>query len=187
MKHPLLLALLILFISLAVVFTFIHAPFIFGGCPRRGGAFDTWETGNKLFKIRITAYEEEGRSFSPARPYYVFECKALGLEDWREIMVIQDESRPTIPHEQVKFVNEQIAYVFMGLKYAITTDSGQTWCVWDAEKTLPKWMLQNSKRIQQVDVASNGTGVMKLEPIPQWKGAWPALYTADYGYHWHVK
>lgn len=173
-------------IVLAAVLVLIYSYF-FGGCPQRGKAFDQWQTTSGPFRIRVTAYEEEGRSFSASRPFYVFETDSLGREDWREIMTIQDESRPQIPREQVRFVNDQIAYVFMSSKCAVTTDEGKTWFIWDGGKTLPKSLLYAYRGIKQVSIATNGNGTMQLERAPQAQGEWPDLRTTDYGYHWYTK
>jgi hypothetical protein len=158
-----------------------------GGCPHRGKAFEQWQTTSGPFRIRITAYEEDGRSFSASRPFYVFETDSIGPEDWREIMITQDESRPPIPREQVRFVNDQIGYVYMGSKCGVTTDGGKTWSIWDAGKTLPKSLLYDYRGIRQVSIANNGIGTMQLERAPQSRGDWQDLYTSDYGYHWNPK
>ena len=160
---------------------------LFGGCPYRGAAFDRWESYGHDFKIRITAYEEEGRSFSASRPYYIFESNAHGPDDWREIMTIRDESKPDIPRDQVRFVNDGIAYVFMGSRYAVTTDAGRTWSLWDAAKTLPRSVLGNYRGLEQVSLAADGKGTMQLEAATQVGGQGPDLKTTDYGYHWYVE
>ena len=182
-----LLGSVIVMIILAAILFLIYSSFLLGGCPRRGKAFDQWDSTSRPFTIRIIAYEEEGRSFSASRPYYIFQSNALGPEDWREIMTIQDESRPEIPKEQVRFVNEQIAYVFMGTKCAVTTDGGRTWFVWDTGKTLPKTILSNHRIIKQVSIAANGSGTMELEAERQSQGEMPELRTTDYGYHWNLE
>jgi len=151
-------------------------------CPVRGDAFDHWESEGGSFKIRITAYEEEGRCFSASRPYYIFESNGLGPDDWREIMTIRDESRPDIPRDRVRFVSDRIAYVFMGSRYAATTDAGRTWSVWDASRSLPRSVLDNYRGLKQVALAADGKGTMQLESAYQEEG--PKLRTWDYGYHW---
>ena len=156
-------------------------------CPYRGKAFDRWESDGDGFKIRVTAYEEEGRSPSAPRPYYIFESNGLGPDDWREIMTVQDESRPDIPKDHVRFVNDRVAYVFMGSRYAVTTDAGRTWSLWDAAKTLPRSVLGNYRGLEQVSLAADGKGTMQLEAATQVGGQGPDLKTTDYGYHWYVE
>ena len=142
---------------------------------------ETWETTNKTLNIRVTAYEERGVLLPGT--YYVFES-ATDSNSWREIMTFRDDDRPKIPRDQVRLVNDQIGYVFMGWMYAVTTDGGTNWSVWNAEKDLPRWQCCNYRLIQEVHVASNGLGVMTLKPIPQRPGEVPELHTNDYGRHW---
>jgi len=73
----------------------------------------------------------------------------------------------------------------MGWMFAVTTDGGATWSVWDAKKDLPNWQCCNYGLIKDVRLDSKGTGVMILNPIPQRRGEVPELHTNDFGRHWN--
>ncbi len=55
-----------------------------------------------------------------------FRSAAATSEDWQTIVTFRHDDQVPMPRENVRFVNEHIAYAFMGWKYVITTDSGKT-------------------------------------------------------------
>jgi len=148
----------------------------------RGAVLEKWETENKIFRIRVTSSEETGAYLNGA--FYHFESAASGSNDWREIVTFRHDDRPQIPREQVRFVNDRIAYLFMGWVYAVTTDGGANWSVWNATGDLPNWQCCNYQLIRDVQLNTDGVGTMKLNPIAQRAGEVPQLHTRDYGRHW---
>ena len=83
----------------------------------------------------------------------------------------------------MRFVDEQVGYLFAGWKYTVTTDGGATWSVWDAEKVWPEWCC-NYGLIEDVQLNSDGTGMMTLRPTNGRRGEGPTIRTKDYGKHW---
>ena len=156
----------------------------FQSCDRskRGAVIEQWHSDNKPFKIRVTAYEETGANVNGA--YYLFEAAPSGSDHWREIMTFRHDDDPKIPANQVRYVNDDIGYVFMGWMYAVTTDAGRTWSVWSAEKDLPDWQCCNYKLISDVTIGSDGRGEMRLNPIEGRRGEVAELRTNNYGRHW---
>lgn len=175
-------------ISLALVFfllTVVGGCTFFAGQTRvRGAVLEKWETENRGIKIRVTSYEETGANVNGA--YYQFESAPSGSNDWREIITFRDDEQPKIPSDQVRFVNDRIGYIFMGWVYAVTTDGGASWSVWDATHDLPNWQCCNYKLIQDVMITEQGNGVMRLNPIENRRGEVPKLRTNDYGKHWQT-
>jgi hypothetical protein len=152
--------------------------------PRQGDKInERWETSNESFKVRVTAYAEENAGFVGGA-YYVFECTPRGSDTWREIMTFRHDDPVPIPREHVRFVNDQIGYVFMVYKYAVTTDGGATWQTWDIVGKLPDWQ-NNRAAIKDVKIGENGVGVMKLDPFSD-RPKVRELFTKDYGRHWSV-
>jgi len=151
----------------------------------RGPLRDKWELENKGFRIRITEYEEKHPAFL-THFYYVFESMPAGESRWREVMTFEHDDDVSM-RDQVRFVDDRIAYAFMGWIYAVTTDGGGTWSVWDAAKDLRNWECCNYRLIRAVQVAADGQGTMTLNPIPQRRGEVPQLHTRDYGQHWAVE
>jgi hypothetical protein len=144
---------------------------------------ETWEISNREFKVRVTSYEESG-STTIAGAYYVFRSAPAGTDAWHDIVVFRHDDPVPIPREQVHLEAEGTGYLFMGWKYAVTTDGGRTWTIWDATKNLPNWACCNYGLIHGVDLRSDGTGTMHLHPIPGRAGEVPVLCTTDYGRHW---
>jgi hypothetical protein len=153
--------------------------------PRVGAIAESWETSNPTFKVRVERHYEENGGFV-AGAYYVFRSAPAGSAAWRDIMTFRHDDPVDIPRDQVRFVNDRIGFVFMGWMYAVTTDGGATWSVWDAGSNLPKWECCNYRLISDVRLEPDGTGSMTLSPIQDRRGEVPQLRTKDYGRHWKL-
>lgn len=154
--------------------------------PQRGRQIlEDWESSNTQFSIRITAYDEEGGY--PSGAYYVFQSARLHSNDWHEFLVFRHDERVAIPRGNIRFPSEIVGYVFMGWKYAVTVDSGQSWQIWDAQKDLENWTCCNYGLIEDLHFTTSGSGVMVLNPIPRGGGEVKQLYTEDFGQHWSIK
>jgi hypothetical protein len=150
--------------------------------PQQGAKIiESCELDNKSFRVSVVAYAEENGGFVPGA-YYVFRSSRLRSDTWREIMTVRHDDPDPIPRDQIRFLNEQIGYVFMVYKYAVTTDAGENWFVWDITKEFPDWR-QNRAYIKDVRIESAGSGTMTLIPVLQPHGALE-LHTSDYGRHW---
>lgn len=157
-------------------------PFFF---PKRSERIlETWDVRRGKSRVVVTAYAEEN-SFVPGA-YYSFEA-VDDSNNRREIMTFRHDDPVPINKNGIAFLNDDIGYVFMGWMYAVTTDGGSSWHVWSADKDLPGWECCNYELIQNVRIAPDGTGTMRLNPIPQRRGEVPELHTEDYGRHWSVK
>ena len=152
--------------------------------PHRGGAFEIKEIASDSFKIRITAYEEKG-VFLPGA-FYVFESSPIGSGDWREVLSIRSDDPNPIPRDVAGIVNQQTGYIFMHNLYAVTTDGARTWTIWDAAKELQNRQDIFSRSIEEVEIAADGAGRMRLYRFPDTS---PAIYlrTSDFGRHWSVE
>jgi hypothetical protein len=114
----------------------------------------------------------------------MFETASAGSDHRREIMTFRHDDDPKIPVDQVRYLNDDIAYVFMGWMYVVAADAGNTWSVWSAEKDLPNWQCCNYKLISDVTIGSDGRGVMRLNTIAGHTGEVAQLHTMDFGRHW---
>src|SRR2546421_5602863 len=133
------------------------------------------EFNNNIFRIRVTAYAEENAGFVGGA-YYVFESAPAGSNDWGKIVTVRHDDPIPIPRQQIRFVSDKVAYVFMIWTYAVTTDGGSTWKVWDAFKDLPQ--LQDHPAIDEVQIKLDGTGRMTFKSSTVTA---PELHTDDYG------
>ncbi|HXM51493.1 MAG TPA: hypothetical protein VN956_26865 [Pyrinomonadaceae bacterium] len=169
-----------------LVLAFAGGCSLFVGCTQtRGAVLEKWQTENKTFQVRVTSYEEKDANVNGAA--YRFESSLSGSNDWHEIVTFRHDDQPKIPTDQVRFVNDQIGYLFMGWIYAVTIDGGASWSVWDANHDLPNWRCCNYKLIADVTVGKDGSGVMRLNPIQNRYGEVQELHTNDYGRHWQAE
>ena len=152
--------------------------------PRMGAITETWETANGSVKIRVDRHNEENGGFVPGA-YYVFRSASVGSDNWRDVMTFRHDDPNPILRDRVRFVNDRVGFVFMGWTYAVTTDAGATWFLWDSSRDLPNWKCCNYGLIQDVHLESDGTGTMTLHVIPD-RGEVPQLRTKDFGRHWTV-
>jgi hypothetical protein len=150
------------------------------GPPRRGNPLDSWQTTNNHFKIKITAYDEEGAYLSGT--YYGFSSSKADEDEWQEFLVIRHDDRPDVSRDQIRFVNDRVGYVFIGGQFAASTDAGATWSIWDA-----KTELVNKKYgpIKDVQMTEEGMGEMIISPIEKEEEE-IKLKSSNYGREWRV-
>ncbi len=146
---------------------------------------ETWETVRGKFKIRITEYKEKNPVYL-THFFYVFESSNAGSGNWHEIMEVKNDDDVPLPREQIRFVNDEVAYVFMNEKYAVTTDLGRTWTVWEAvPQSLSK--LQSAANIRDVQINIDGTGNMHLSSLFNGQVDSLTIFTQDHGRHWNFE
>lgn len=145
---------------------------------------ETWETANGTFMMRVTARPEKALVGIPGANY-VFESAAVGSDDWREIMTFRHDDQVDLPRDQIRFVDERVGYVFMGWMFAVTTDGGRNWSVWNAAKQLPNWRT-NYRLIDDVRVDADGGGMMRLNTLDE-RQQGTELFTRDYGRQWTAR
>ncbi len=182
LKRPWVIALAVLAILFGV-FVAATWPVALMFLPSRIGAIaETWETSNGSFRIRVDAHLEENGGFVPGA-YYVFWSAPPGSDRWSKVMTFRHDDPIPIRRNQVRFVNDQVAFAYMGWMFASTADAGATWSVWDARTDSPKWCC-NYELIEDVRLEPDGTGTMTLKPVQNPRGEKPELRTKDYGRHW---
>lgn len=176
--------------KLPVVIAFVAGLVLAANCkvlsgPHMGDVTESFETSNQSFRLRVDRRAEVG-DFGPiAGAYYVFRSAAVGSDVWRNIMTFRHDDPNPIPRDQLRFLNDRVGFVFMGWMYAVTTDAGATWSVWDSSRDLPKWQCCNYRLVKDVHLEPDGTGTMTLNVIPN-RGEVPELRTKDFGRHWSV-
>lgn len=173
-------------VPLLIVICLIAVAFVVSVfCSRSplGEVKERWEVTGTIFRLRVTKHDERGfRLIGGA--YYVFESAATGSDRWTKIMTVQHDDPDPIPREQVRIVSDQVGYVFMLNKYAVTMDGGATWFTWDAVRDFPDWQ-GNPANIKEVRLAPDGTGTMTLTSIANRQVR--EFHTKDYGRHWNVE
>lgn len=160
---------------------------------RSGEQLGTFEKTNNTFTIRTVVFREKtfvGFTFIPG-PHYIFETKGQGDEDWREFLAFRhdyldpiDEDRSKFVDDRVEFVSDRLAFVYMGRMYAVTTDAGRSWTLWDGiDYRFPKGRM-GYDGIQGIELLTNGVGVMNVNLIGTDEHL--GLHTENYGVNWLV-
>ena len=152
-------------------------------CGQSATELQTISKKNGTFEVRATAFRENrvfGQALAGAD--YVFEVRRSG-GDWRRIIDFHHDDQVAIQEQQIGFVNGQIGFVFMGWLYAVTTDAGESWHIWNANDT----DVFGAERvgydgIKSVKIEESGKGKMLLNvfgrPNPL------ELQTSDFGVTW---
>lgn len=164
------------FVSASIAFFLLILAF--ASRPRvTGRVLERSELDNGVLKIRVTSYMERG--LLPGA-FFSFESCAVGSVDRKEIMTYRGDDPRPIPKDHVRFLGEKIAYVFMGGRYAVTTNGGKEWSLWDLRHAGLKWGRCDYGFLEDVSITSNGSGTMRLGG-PCYDHP---LKTSDYGRSW---
>jgi hypothetical protein len=173
---------LVLCLATFVVVKYWWLFYLFIVPPYRGPQFETWNTENHNFQVRVEAFHEANGGFVPGA-YYTFLSARISSDQWEEIMTFRHDDPIPIRTNQVHFVNDDVAFVFMGWKFAATTDTGRHWTVWDGCEKAKPLKICNYEGIKAVELSADGTGAMTVNPIPD-QSPLPVLRTEDFGRSW---
>ncbi len=133
-------------------------------------------------KVRIISYKLHG--VTPDETYYTVESYSEDLRRWRGVISIQSNQRTLLSKNNIVLLSKNIAFVFIGWKYSVTTDGGKTWHKWDGESELPNWKCCASDLIQRVIMSPDGNGAMTLRFKPNSSLEVMQLRTQNYGKSW---
>jgi len=138
-----------------------------------------WSSPNNGFQIRLQVFPRfNGWD-------YEFESKRRDSEEWNTALVFLYDGFHEMSQDQIKFVDQNTAYIFLGWKIAVTSDAGKSWAEWDGEKDLDGWTCCNYSLIRSVDLDRSGNGRMKLDfYLDEKKKDFLILQTSNYGKNW---
>ena len=94
-------------------------------------------------------------------------------------MVYNYDDPIPIDKNTIGFVNDAVGYVSMINRFAVTTDGGTEWSVWDISG-IERLKNDRSCRIQSVSILQNGSGTMDI----RCNKSSTVLNTADFGVSW---
>ena len=149
---------------------------------------ESWETTNGHFTIRATAIKEELSLPGLPGTFYTFASFSAKENSWKEIFVLRHDDRPPIPKSNIRFIDNLTGLVFMESIYAVTTDAGATWSIWDATKSIPNWNWYEYGAIKDVQLFPDGKGLMVMKPQDDSSRNDVVdiqFRTVDYGCHWN--
>lgn len=185
MKPKQILLILVVGVIGVLVYGNIRFTMMFRPLGDRGAVYETFETANNTFKVRMSALYEEN-VFMPGA-YLVYESAPIDSNNWREFLAYRTDDAIAIPRERLRFLNEQTAYVCLWYDFAVTLDGGQTWKVWK-----PLFPLSNGElmywTITEARVEPDGTGQARVENYDAQKKAevFLEISTKDFGQSWTV-
>jgi len=168
-----------------VVFIFFTRQIFFTSQQKSNTILEEYVIENNAISIRVRAYAEDNNIVVPGA-YYVFSYSSAKKKEYADIMTFRHDDPIRIPRKNIRFIGDKISYMFIGWKYAVTSDSGATWIVWDAKKDWQTWKCCNYSLIKDVEINEDGTGKMYINVISENRGEVPILYTKNYGQSWSV-
>jgi hypothetical protein len=118
------------------------------------------------FAVKVERMPEScafGASFAGAN--YIFSARQENSENWREIITVHGNDSVEISPESIRLFNETTVYVFMGSKYAVTTDKGKNWTILEADKDLSLQNFSKAQRISRVNINEAGFGIMTIQAV----------------------
>lgn len=170
-------------LSIRLMLTFLAGCTLIFGCHpglQPQAAFATEEKENATFRVRITAFRE-ARGFGQVLggAYYVFETQKHNKLEWKRFMVYNYDDPIPIDDNSIGFVNDDVGYVVMINKFAVTADQGTNWSMWDISR-IESLKDDRSCRIQRVSILENGNGSMHIKC----NNSSNILSTTDFGVSW---
>ena len=170
----------------SVVFATILGVTIFSGCmpviPELGPADGSYVGSSPTLEIRVTRRPEVEGPVPGAQ--YAFESRQVGETQWRPIATVRHDDWVDLPSNRIHFVDQNTAYLSMCSLFAVTTDGGARWHVWDAGKVAWSRGLVNYGLIESVVVSANGKGTMTLNELAVTRGGPHFAVTSDCGLTW---
>jgi hypothetical protein len=139
--------------------------------------------------MRITAYREKGVILPGV--VFVFRSAPANSDKWQDVLTVRGDEPIPIRRNQLSFVSDRTGYGFIGTYYLVTTNAGNDWSIWDAEKRLLD--AENQKQtnvtpyIEEVQMEPDGNGRLRFFKSVSKPERGPDMFTSDYGLHWHFK
>ena len=144
-----------------------------------------WETHNSKFSVRV---ERRADLYGFMSYWYVFRSAPNGAVAWHEVTRQLHGEPVALPKKQIRFVGEDVGYLFFQLKYAVTTDGGQTWSVFDfGNNSSFKPENLDYSRIADVEIKADGIGQLTMFKYDPTHGQSILFFTKDYGKHWNLE
>jgi len=167
--------------SLCVVALFVAALTSCSWIGSESRRLESWQTDNGMLRIRITSYRDPGFVPLPGASY-VFES-SFGNDGWHEIATVHKDLAEPIPTESVHFVDDQTVFMSMRWMFAVSTNGGRDWHVWDSGSH--KYANPDIEwgTIESVSINADGKGEMILQVFPS-SGRCQALFSQDFGQTW---
>ena len=149
--------------------------------PTQGEVVGQCSVQAEKFVLRVTAKREIGIIMPVPGTYYTYEYQLPATDGWHTIAIFRHDDEIKDPCSQINSLNSSTTTFFIGWIYGVTTDSGKTWSIWNAETDLAAWQPVDYQFIRSIHIDKDGMGVMLVntEKFPSGQ-----LVTEDYGKTW---
>ena len=102
---------------------------------------------------------------------------------WTRVFRFQIDDPIEISDGHIGFPKDGVGFVAVGWTYAVTTDRGRSWSVWDSYMNPDVWNCYPYGTIGEIVLHDDGTGTMNCHVVEAREDV-PALRTDDYGQTW---
>lgn len=184
-------------IKMKIVFTSVLVGILlcFVCVSKDGGVFDSNTDGcgktlqelitqNDIFKIKLVVQKEQF-IIAPGA-CYSFYSRNNKNNQWQKVFSLQFDDPISVPDKHIRFVNDKVGYIFLGEIYAVTTDAGDSWALWNSDNFSESFPEINARSIKYVKILPDGTGVMEFYKYPE-DSTVITLITSDYGKFWNFQ
>jgi hypothetical protein len=115
---------------------------------------------------------------------FIFAATTDSGQTWVELMRFRHDDPIQPACENIRSLDAQHFWVWMGTTMGVTHDGGKTWATWKPQDTWRDWKCCNYGLIKDVEFKDALTGEMFLDPISG-RGEESALFTKDGGITWY--
>jgi hypothetical protein len=151
--------------------------------PAPGKLRETSQVANGSFRVRVDVYDDRYGKATSSRCHVRLLTAPVGSDEWRQFgNAFFEHCEPDL-RSRVRFVNEQVAYVYLQWRYTVTTDGGRNWTTWSVPDRL-KGVFYNQRLIEHVVIRPDGTGTMTLNPEGVAAKQRVTLETQNFGRDW---
>lgn len=168
------------------IFIFSFAYFT-GQSSFKGDIYETQETNNDNFAIKITAYHEAGIYMTGA--YFTYASAPVGSDNWQVFKTYRTDDAVSISLSNTHFLNNQTAYIYTSNEFLVTTDGGKNWVEWIPILNKVGENKDFHWSISEIDINERGEGSAILEryDFSLQKTISAEALTKDYGLNWVAK
>ena len=139
------------------------------------------------FIVRINKYLETGGIIQAMNgAYFEFQSEPTVSHQPVNIMTFRHDDPIDIPNDSVHFVSDKVGFVFMGWNYAVTSDGGSNWTVYDARNFLRDNQRCGYNCIQEISISPDGSGSLTINLIASPRQT-VTLDSNDFGSHWEAR
>jgi hypothetical protein len=130
--------------------------------PRRGDLFDTYTFEADSFTIKAETRYQDSYLLPLWNAYHDYYVRTSDSDRWKLIFTLIFDDPLKIPKKQIRKIDNQAVYVFIGWMYSVTTDGGKTWNTWNGNPKSAQFVGTGYGFIDDIIIDANGVGTMLI-------------------------